>query len=108
MEYEVIVNDTIGFYAFDTIVERWQAKPKMFPFDQKGAIIPQNIIPDWLRTDKEELYNFYFYICLYMRGGIESLQAFKAMIKLRTEKPDVFDPFFAQHLTQDELQPIIA
>jgi hypothetical protein len=108
MKYEVIVSDTTGFYAFDTIVERWKVKPKMFPFDQRGAIIPQNVIPDWLRADKEGLFNFYSYICLYMRGGIESLQAFKAMVKLRTDKPELFDPFYAQHLKQEELQPIIA
>lgn len=108
MSYEVIVNDDVGFYAFDVIVGRWQAKPKMFPYDQKGAVIPQDIIPKWLRDDKPALFNFYFYICLYMRGGIESLQAFNAMLRLRVDKPELFDAFHAQHLTQEELQPIIA
>jgi len=108
MSYEVIVDDDAGFHAFDIIVKRWQAEPKQFPYDQKGAIIPQNVIPAWLRADKEFLIDFYFYICLYMRGGIESLQAFKAMIQLASDKPELFDAFYAQHVTQAELQPILA
>lgn len=108
MSYEVFVRDDVGFAVFDTIIKRWQAEPKQFPYDQKGAVIPQNEIPAWLRNDKERLFNFYCYICLYMRGGIESLQAFKAMLRLISDKPELFDPVYAQHLTEAELQPIIA
>ena len=108
MSYEVVVRDDVGFAVFDTIIKRWQAEPKQFPYDQKGAVIPQNEIPAWLRNDKERLFNFYCYICLYMRGGIESLQAFKAMLRLISDKPELFDPVYAQHLTEAELQPIIA
>lgn len=107
-KYEVIADDATTFYAFDIIVERWKAEPKMFPYDQPGALIPQTLIPKRLRDDKEALFNFYFYICLYMRGGIESAQAFRAMIKLWEDRPEFFDPLYAQHLTQKELQPIIA
>lgn len=108
MSYEVIVDDETGFLVFDILIERWQAEPKKFPFDQRSAIIPQNIIPDRLREDKEELFNFYLFICLYMRGGIESLQAFRAMIRLWEDKPELFDPYHAQYLTHGELQPIVA
>lgn len=107
MSYEVIADDATAFYSFDTILERWQATPKKFPYDQPGALIPQELIPRKLRQDKESLFNFYFYICLYMRGGIESAQAFRAMIKLWEDRPELFDPFHAQYLTHAELQPII-
>jgi|GEM_PF-6890201 len=107
MSYKVIANDVNAFEAFDIILERWQATPKKFPYDQPGALIPQQLIPNTLRKDTETLYNFYFFICLYMRGGIESVQAFRAMIKLWQNNPEVFDPFYAQHLTQSELQPLI-
>lgn len=108
MSYTVVVHDNRGFAVFDLIIKRWQAEPKQFPYNQKTAVIPQNVIPHWLRSDKEKLINFYFYICLYMRGGIESLQAFKAMLSLFADRPELFDPFYAQHLTESELQPIIA
>lgn len=107
MSYEVFVDDDTGFYVFDILIERWQATPKKFPFDQRAAIIPQNIIPAKLRADTEELFNFYLNICLYMRGGIESLQAFRAMIRLWQDKRELFDPFYAEKLYQDELQPIL-
>lgn len=108
MTYDVSIDDEAGFAAFDVIIERWQATPRQFPYDQKGAVIPQVVIPDYIRNNKEFLFNFYFYLCLYMRGGIESLQAFKALIRMATDKPELFDPFFAQHLAPEELQPIIA
>lgn len=108
MSYQVIVDDEAGFGAFDAIIKRWKSSPKLFPYDQKGAVIPQTVIPAWVRNDRELLCNFYFYICLYMRGGIESLQAFNAMVKLVTEKPELLDPLYAQHLDQEELRSIIA
>lgn len=107
-KYEVFINEDQGFNVFDELIRRWQASPKMFPFDQRDAVIPQNIIPKWLGADTEELFNFYLVICLYMRGGIESIQAFRALIKMRTEHPQLFDPLFAQHLKHEELQPLVA
>lgn len=103
MDFEVIVNDEQGFYVFDVLLERWQATPKKFPYDQRGAVIPQNVIPESLRQDREALFNFYFYICLYMRGGIESLQAFKALLRLHRDQPELFDPVIAQNLPFEEV-----
>lgn len=106
----VYVDKDTGFWLFDSLLERWNAEPKMFPYDQPRAVIPQNIVPGHIRqsNDPESIYYFYFYICLYMRGGIESIQAFRAMIKLRQDMPELFDPYHAQHLTPEELQPIVA
>ncbi len=108
MSHQLTIDDEAGFRAFDEIIGRWQASPKQFPYDQKGAVIPQEIIPEAIRQNPEELYNFYFYICLYMRGGIESLQAFRAVLRMRDDHPQIFDPIVAQHLTHAELRPIIA
>ncbi len=104
----VTVDKTAAFQLFDTLLERWNATPKKFPYDQKGAIIPQVLIPASLRKNPERLANFYFYICLYMRGGIESIQAFRAMLQLYDARPEVFDPFVAQHFPQEELRVLIA
>ena len=107
-EYTVVVDKEAGFHVFDTIVERWKAEPKMFPYDHPRAIIPQNLIPNSVRDNVETLCNFYFYVCLYMRGNIESIQAFRGLIAMYEKHPDFFDPLFAQGLSQEVLQPILA
>lgn len=99
------VGRNVLFPVLDTLLERWRAKK--FPYDKKDAIIPQNVIPDDLRKDKTALAIFYFYICIYMRGGIESLQAFNAMLRMRKDHPYLFDPFLAQWLRPKDVQPIL-
>lgn len=111
MSYKVYLDRDQGFHVLDEIViGRWKATPRKFPFDQRDAVIPQTIIPGFMRrgNDLEALYLFYFYICLYMRGGIESLQAFNGMLAMRRDYPKLFDPFWAQNRFIEEVQPIIA
>jgi hypothetical protein len=103
----VIVDEQRGFALFDQLLSLWAAKS--FPYNRPGALIPQTLIPDSIRhhENPETIYCFYFYACLYMRGGIESAQAFRALINLYTDHQDLFDPHHAQQLTVAELRPIL-
>lgn len=103
----VYTDKETGYWLFDTLLERWEAKK--FPYDQPRALIPQTIIPNHIRNgnDKEAIYFFYMIICIWMRGGIESLQAFKAVIKMRLEHPELFDPYEVQYWKPEDLQPIV-
>lgn len=102
---EVTVHTERVYALLDTLVGRW--KKRQFPYNKADAIIPQTIIPEELRADKKALSIFYFYACIYMRGGIESLQAFQALLRLRTDYPDYFDPFKASELKAESIQPIL-
>jgi len=104
---EVIVHHHKVFKLIDTLLERWNASPKRYPYNRPDAIIPQNVIPDSIRKDTFALACFYFYVCIYMRGGIESLQAFNAMLKMREKHPLMFDPYHASLMTQEEVQAIL-
>jgi hypothetical protein len=68
------------FELIDVLLARLKAK--QYPYNKPEAIVPQLVIPKELRRDKRVLALFYFYVCIYMRGGIESLQAFKALIRV--------------------------
>jgi len=94
-----------GYAMLDKLVALHQAKK--YPFNRPDAIIPQNIIPAELRKDKRLLACFYFYICIYMRGGIESLQAFNAMIRMWRTHPELFDPMWARLHSPAVVQPIL-
>ena len=98
--------DANGYYLFDTLVER--QREKKFPYDMRDAFIPQKVIPSQMRSDTFVLACFYFYVCLYMRGGIKSLQAFAAMLRMYHDHPKLFDPAYAQYLQPAELQLVIA
>ena len=102
---KVTVHTGRVYALLDTLVERWQKK--QFPYNKVDAIIPQTIIPEELRADKKALATFYFYICIYMRGGIESLQAFQALLRMRHDHPDCFDPFKASKMGAESIQIIL-
>ncbi len=91
----------------DVILPRWASTPKKYPFNRPDAIVPQAIIPDELRKDKYVLACFYFYACIYMRGGIKSLQAFNALIKMWREYPDFFEPSYAKWLNPTQVQEVL-
>jgi hypothetical protein len=90
----VTTNKKVVFALLDTLVERWQAKK--FPYNRKDATIPQTLIPEEIRKDQFLLACFYFYACIYMRGGIESGQAFRALIRMWRDDPHLFEPAHAQ------------
>ena len=98
----VTVNHKIAFELFDALLERWKATPKRFPYDQKDAILPQAHLPNELRRDRRALACFYFYV--YMRGGIESLQAFRTLARMWSERPELFDPHVAQWLSHAQME----
>lgn len=104
---KITVNQEILFPVLDTLLERWQAKK--FPYRKRDAVIPQNEIPAELRKDKKALALFYFYICIYMRGGIESRQAFQAVLRMWRKYPHLFDPYYihGHWMKPEDLQPIL-
>lgn len=102
---EFVVHNRIIFPLLDTIVGLW--REKAYPYNRPDAIIPQTIIPQDLRSDRFTLACFYFYACIYMRGGIESLQAFNALIRMWRTYPDLFDPGKAAFMSHDIVQPIL-
>jgi len=104
---KVTVHRDQVFALVDMLLERWQSTPKQHPFNLRDAVIPQVVIPPSLRNNKHELACFYFYVCIYMRGGIESLQAFNAMLRMRDAHPDLFKPIYAQWLSALQVQEIL-
>lgn len=99
------VDRRIAFEGLDTLLELW--KRKAFPYDQKDAILPQTRLPEALRDNPETLAAFYFYVCIYMRGGIESLQAFRALARMWQDHPEAFDPFLAQWLAPAHMEDML-
>lgn len=104
---EIIVDKDRIFALLDTLLERWAAEPKGFPYQHKDAILPQDVIPEEIRADKEVLACFYFYICIYMRGGIKSLQAFNALTKMWEAHPEMFNPLQVQWLQPEDVQVVL-
>jgi hypothetical protein len=102
---QVIVDKTKAYAHFDTLIERWRAKS--YPFNRPDAVIPQTRIDPSLRKDKQTLARFYFYACIYMRGGIESMQAFAALTRMWKQHPDLFDPVHAQWYSVEEVAKIL-
>ena len=105
MEYQVMVDQEAGFAFFDAILRRWNEKK--FPFNHPNVVVPQMLIPAELRADRRVLACFYFYVCIYMRGGIESAQAFRALIQLWQDLPDLFDPFYVQSESPADMAKVL-
>ncbi len=80
---------------------------RSYPFNRPDAVIPQTTLPEDIRKDPHVLACFYFYVCIYMRGGIESLQVFKAMVRMWRKHPDLFDPLLAQRYTPEAVAVIL-
>ena len=80
------------FEFLDDLLARWNSKPKRFPFNKPSAIIPQTIIPEELRKDREALATFYVAIDNDMKGKVTSITAFKGYIEIWKKYPWFFDP----------------
>lgn len=102
---KVTVHKERVFALLDVLLARW--KKREFPYNKTDAVIPQTIIPAELRDDKKALATFYFYVCIYMRGGIESLQAFQALLRMRADHPVLFDPLKAHKMGAAAVQAIL-
>jgi len=101
----VTVDRSAVSYLLDTILPLWRAKE--YPYNRKDAIIPQTLIPSELRAAKQTLACFYFYVCIYMRGGIESKQAFNAFIAIWRAHPGLFDPQEAAEMEPEAIREIL-
>lgn len=105
---KIIADQKAVFAVLDELLSRWTATPKQFPYNQPKAQIPQTMIPDALRRgDTYTLSCFYFYACIYMRGGIESSQAFRALLRMLKDYPSLFDPLHAQWFTEEYVRDIL-
>ncbi len=65
--------------------------------------LPQNFIPDAIKESKLLCARFVFFLCLYMRGGIESMVATTQMVLMHAKHPELFDPYQAAELTEKEI-----
>jgi hypothetical protein len=101
----IFINKEAAYHLFDALLKLW--REKSFPFNLPRAVIPQTIIPQNMRNDKSSLANFYFYTCIYMRGGIESLQAFKALLRLYEDDPLLFDPLHAGWRSTEHVEEML-
>lgn len=101
----VRVNKTRAVELLDDLLGRYT--DKKFPYNLKRAVVPQVLIPASLREDKETLARFYFFACLYMRGRIESHTAFRGLIRMWHDQPDVFDPACVQHKEYDKMVALL-
>lgn len=79
----------------------------VYPFNRDDAKVPQKLIPDELRQDKKALSLFYFFACIYMRGGIVSSTAFKLLMKVRNDYPWMFIPEEVQQHDVAEVRHIL-
>lgn len=80
--------------VIDELLARWRATPKRFPFNHPEAVIPQTIIPDWLRNNKEIFPNWYLWVDLHMKGRITSLDAFRGHIRIAERHPWFYLPHY--------------
>jgi hypothetical protein len=67
---------------------------KEFPFNQPNAVPPQVIahLPHSLEWGSREHSLFLFAVCYWMRGGIQSVTAIKALARLYAMAPGLFLP----------------
>lgn len=104
----ITVHQDKVFDLLDVLMARWKSTPRQYPYNRPDAILPQAVaIPPQMRADKKLLANFYLYSCIYMRGGIESLQAFNALVVLWRDRPEFFDPTYIRMLPQPDIQEVL-
>jgi hypothetical protein len=107
MRIQITTNKRVVFWMLDTLLALWTSKPKKYPYNRRDAVIPQTLIPHQIRKNPFVLACFYFYVCIYMRGGIESFQAFFAMIRMWFDHPMLFIPQMAARLEPEAIQAIL-
>lgn len=103
---DVSIDQATVTATLDVLLGLWQRKE--YPYTLPDAVIPQTILPEHLRKNPVVLARFYFYACIYMRGGIQSLQAFRALTRLYEDRPELFDPAIAEQLLPGYVESILA
>ncbi len=85
---EVITNYEQLEWLLDVVLlPRWRSTPKGYPFNRPNAIIPQTLIPDWLRRDKKLLSNWYLGVNEHMKGRVDSIDAFRGHLRIVQKYP---------------------
>lgn len=72
------------------------------PFNTPRAELPQQLVPAWLRTDREQLARFYWVLCLWMRGT-GTMTATRGLLRVVEDEPRLLDPHFVLSYSQDDL-----
>ncbi|MBI4120836.1 MAG: hypothetical protein HY457_01085 [Parcubacteria group bacterium] len=102
---EVVVNKRRANHLLDVLVGRY--KEKLFPFNLPNAYVPQELIPPTIRNDALTLGRFLFFVCTYMRGGIESHTAFRQLVRMWEAHPELFVPKEAMTMSVDLVTQIL-
>lgn len=68
---------------------RYEARE--FPYLDTAANLPQSYVPEAVKAEPASWARFFFYLCLYMRGGYDSVEAAKRLALAYTEHPGLFD-----------------
>lgn len=85
---------------FKTMEEWWGQKKGFFA----GLSAPQiKYFPEDLRNDPVGLGQWFFFMAIPMRGGINSEEAFRFVYELRIRYPELFDAKQVMHLTSEEI-----
>lgn len=86
--------------VFSKIIDR--LKERGYPFNKKGAVVPQELVDCSYMNDLEHSL-FWFYVCHYMRGAIDSNMCTMRLAEMRVDKPEFFIPKEAAKLSVEEL-----
>lgn len=70
-----------------------------FPYNQDSVRLPHDPrhLPESLPRDGKEYANFLWTVCYYMRGGIKSVAAVRALSEVYNQRPELFIPKIAMH-----------
>lgn len=102
---EITVDRPKAGRIIGALVERWRTK--RFPYEKGLDLLPQTFIPERIRKDLRALSNFYFFVCIYMRGGIESSMVFRIFAQMWEQHPELFDPARASRMTAEDIREIL-
>ncbi|OGG55216.1 hypothetical protein A3D62_01875 [Candidatus Kaiserbacteria bacterium RIFCSPHIGHO2_02_FULL_49_11] len=102
---EVFANKRRFFQIVDALMER--KRLKLYPFNTKQAYVPQLLILPEIRRDTVLLACYYFCICIYMRGGVESHTVFKQFNKMWQKHPEMFLPEKVAGLSHEYIHAVL-
>lgn len=103
----VIVDRERAKQVFDALLERYKARE--FPYNLPAAQVPQ--IPENLPkngfSDSRGHASFLFSLCFWMRGGIDSSRATRAVSVLHEQRPEMFRAEHARTMDPSEVSRIL-
>src|SRR5947207_2334192 len=75
-----------------------------FPYNLPEAVLPQEFLPKNLERGSRDHAMFLFFLCLYMRGGIQSTVAAQMLAKLYVRRPRLFQPEYAVSFDEESIR----